>query len=180
MQALLKILGFEEKVYSWGDLDSSIKQGFFKRLIGALFILAGSFFVLFQIHEIKGFIVLLLCSFAYAATAVYYLLIFMYKKFTLVVGECVNINLQRKKVLKQDRYGKAVMIIKSNNMLYEIPIDHSGKYKTGAEIAVYLSENNLIQTNNDYFQVLSPLAITIINQMGVYDNNSSETEKDSL
>lgn len=170
MKKILKLFGFTQKKYTWNDLDPDIKMQSIRKFACSLFLLVLSIILLIYTKNISSFLMVMFLAIIYAGISVHYLLFFYYAKFDLLVGECVDISRPSSTIGKKVIMGRCTMVLKCNESCVEIPISYSSKYRTGMTIAVYTTQNSIVQRNTDFYKIENPLAMSIVNTKNSYEN----------
>lgn len=179
MEKIKKLFGFEEKKYSWSTLDESLKKELIKRsgILIALFLI--NIYIVLSFKDLYMLCLFLLIDVAYAIFLYYTLLLFEYEKYITVEGTILKIVNETKTSRRGGiSWGKCSMIIQVNNVLVEVPISISSKYKKGVRAKIYVLDKNVIQVETDYFKILSPLAISIIKTIDAYTLFNVQEEKE--
>lgn len=176
MKKILSMLGYEEKVYGWDDLDLSIKKECYKRFGLSILLLISSIVLFVTTKSFSNLAVSLLITLIYFLTTVNYLLLFYYKKFVLIIGECIDVSKPNIAVpiFKTNVLGKSKMTITANGNYVVVPITFASNYDIGSKIAVYAVEKNIYQTEEKLFKIVSPSAISTISRKQAYTKTNTE------
>ena len=169
---ILKKLGFETKEYSFTDFDPSIKLKLLKDFGLAVVCLIFSIWSLLGLKALQPFFIGIAATVIMTFIAFSNYMIFAYKKFVLIIGDVVSVDKNVKVsgiFKKKTRYGKSTITVSSDNTFYTVPTSFYNTASKGSQIAVYTTERALVQTGNDTFTVISPLAISIISQKNKYN-----------
>ena len=169
MEKLKELFGFKEKKYTWSTLDESLKKEFVKRSGVLIVLFLINIYIILSLNDIYMLCMFLFIDITYAIFLYYTLLLFEYEKYITVEGTILKIVNETKTSRQRGiSWGKCSMVMQVNNVLVEVPISISSRYKKGVRVKIYVLDKNVIQVETDYFKILSPLAVSITNTIDAY------------
>lgn len=179
MEKLKKLFGFEEKKYTWNTLDESLKKEMIKRSGVLIALLLINLYILLSLKDLYMLILFLLIDTSYIFFLYYTLLLFEYEKYITVEGTILKIENETKTYRhRETSWGKCSMVIQVNDVLVEVPISMSNKYKEGVRVKIYVLDKNVLQIETDYFKILSSLTIEITKTIDAYTLFNTQDKKE--
>jgi hypothetical protein len=169
---ILSIFGFQNRIYSWSELHDSVRAMLTKKIFYFLVLILFSITYGIYVHSAKEFLLLLLFSVIYGGTVFYNYLIFVYRKFVLITGECVEVKQGMVHIKKFQFSSQSAIVVKNKDGYFEAYVTNANKYRKGYEVAIYALEKSIYQSNQDYYIVLNPITVCIEKKGNAYEKSS--------
>lgn len=155
----------------FNNLPGILKSNIIKKLLISGGVLVVLIFYIIVNFSFTNLIMALVMLAATATVIVYSFITLTSGNYNTVEGECIKINKPAIRVTNrhvkffvgEEIVGKAYAVLRCNDNNVEIPIYRRSRVNRGQIIKVYFNEKNIYEDAPDYYKIVNPIAVDIVN-----------------